>query len=59
MRKRTWGVIALAALSIGVLFAQKDIVGTWQGTLVLPNAPQNLRIVFKVSKEGAAQKGHV
>jgi uncharacterized protein (TIGR03435 family) len=44
-------------LSIGVLFAQKDIVGTWQGTLVLPNAPQNLRIVFKVSKEGAAQKG--
>jgi uncharacterized protein (TIGR03435 family) len=46
--------IALTALSAGALFAQ-DITGTWQGTLVLPK--QELRTVFKISKEGAALKG--
>jgi uncharacterized protein (TIGR03435 family) len=55
MKKRIPQTIALAALSAGALFAQ-DITGTWQGTLV-PPSKQELRTVFKVSKEGAALKG--
>jgi len=54
MKKPISRTIALAALSAGALFAQ-DITGTWQGTLMLPK--QELRTVFKISKEGAALKG--
>ena len=54
MTKSTFGMFALAALSAGALCAQ-DITGTWQGTLVLPNK-QELRTVYKISKDGAAQK---
>jgi uncharacterized protein (TIGR03435 family) len=43
---KTLMLIALAAMSAGVLFAQ-DITGTWQGTLP---AAKDLRIVFKISK---------
>jgi len=45
-------IVALAALSAGALLAQ-DITGTWQGTLTVPNAKQDLRIVMKVSKADA------
>lgn len=41
-------VLALAALAGGPLFAQ-NIVGTWQGSLKLPNGPE-LRTVFKISR---------
>ncbi len=39
---------ALAALSLGVLFAQ-DMVGTWQGTLKNPKGKE-LRLVGKISR---------
>jgi uncharacterized protein (TIGR03435 family) len=52
---KAFPTIALAALSTGALFAQ-DITGTWQGTL-LAATKQELRTVFKISKEGAALKG--
>ena len=55
MTKQILQTIALAALSAGAMFAQ-DITGTWQGTLVLPNK-QELRTVFKITKEGSALKG--
>jgi len=55
MKKQTFLTIALAALSTGALFAQ-DVTGTWQGTLVLPNK-QELRMVFKISKDGSSLKG--
>jgi uncharacterized protein (TIGR03435 family) len=55
MTKQILQTIALAALSAGAMFAQ-DITGTWQGTLVLPNK-QELRTVFKISKQGSALKG--
>ena len=48
--------IILAALSTAVLPAQ-DITGTWQGTLAPPSAKQELRVVFKVSKDGSGLAG--
>lgn len=49
MKKLTLWVITLALLSGGSLFAQ-SLVGTWQGTLAVPQAPGGqLRIVIKVS----------
>jgi uncharacterized protein (TIGR03435 family) len=44
--------VALAAFAAGALLAQ-DITGTWQGTLTVPAAKQDLRIVMKVSKADA------
>ena len=55
MKKQAFLTIALAALSAGAMFAQ-DITGTWQGTLV-PSNKQELRTVFKISKDGAVLKG--
>ena len=49
MKKLTLWIITLALLSGGSLFAQ-SLVGTWQGTLPVPQAPGGqLRIVVKVS----------
>jgi hypothetical protein len=48
MKKLMLWTIALAALLGGVLLAQdKDITGTWQGTL---HAGKDLRTVLKISK---------
>jgi uncharacterized protein (TIGR03435 family) len=46
------GILALAAAPSAV-FAQPNVVGTWQGTLKPPNAPPDrpgLRIVLKISR---------
>ena len=51
MNKLTMCILALAALLGGLLLAQdRDITGTWQGTL---HAGKDLRIVMKVSKADA------
>ena len=51
MKKPLLWIVALAALLCGVLLGQeKDITGTWQGTL---KAGKDLRIVLKVSKADA------
>jgi len=48
MKKLITSLLALAALATGSLLAQdRDITGTWQGTLHVAN---DLRIVFKISK---------
>ncbi len=53
MKKLTLWIITLAFLSGGSLFAQ-SLVGTWQGTLAVPQAPGGqLRIVVKVSTTAA------
>lgn len=53
MQKLTLWIITLALLSGGSLFAQ-SLVGTWQGTLAVPQAPGGqLRIVVKVSTTDA------
>ena len=46
MKKLMWGIVTLAAMSGGALFAQ-DITGTWQGAL---HAGNDLRTVIKISK---------
>jgi uncharacterized protein (TIGR03435 family) len=46
--------VALAALSVGLLFAQ-DITGTWQGTLKNANGKE-LRLVAKISRTPATEK---
>ncbi len=52
MTKWMLRIIALASMTLGALFAQ-DITGTWQGKLMLPQAPNGeLRVVFKISKAG-------
>jgi uncharacterized protein (TIGR03435 family) len=51
MKKLTLCFAALAALMAGPLLAQdRDITGTWQGTL---HAAQDMRILMKVSKTDA------
>ncbi len=49
MKKWMVSLVALAAVPVGVLLAQQDVVGTWQGTLQPPNGKE-LRIVMKISK---------
>jgi uncharacterized protein (TIGR03435 family) len=48
MKKLIFWIIAVAAISVGVLRAQ-DATGIWQGTLQPPNGKE-LRIVLKISK---------
>ncbi len=54
MKKLMLGIV-LAAASTVALQAQ-DISGTWQGSLQPPGAPNALRLVMKVTKEGEALK---
>jgi uncharacterized protein (TIGR03435 family) len=49
MRKSLLRTAALATLLPAVLCAQ-DITGIWQGTLTIPTANRELRLVFKISK---------
>ena len=50
MTKWMLRIASLATLTVGGLLAQ-DITGTWQGKLLMPQAPNGeLRIVFKVLK---------
>jgi uncharacterized protein (TIGR03435 family) len=55
VKKLVLFVIAWAAFTGNALFAQKDadITGVWQGTL---NVGQELRIMFKISKDDGALK---
>jgi uncharacterized protein (TIGR03435 family) len=55
MKIWNWGLLAVAVLSVGALFAQQDLSGTWQGTMTTPDKKE-LRIVVKVSKDGAGYK---
>jgi uncharacterized protein (TIGR03435 family) len=52
MKTLTRLIIALAVLSGSALFAQ-SLVGTWQGTLQIPQANRELRMVFKISTTDA------
>src|SRR5580658_10456581 len=53
MKKLLLWIIALASLSGNALLAQ-SLVGTWQGTLKVPQAPRGeLRVVFKISTTDA------
>jgi uncharacterized protein (TIGR03435 family) len=53
MKKSMLGIIAFAALTGSTLLAQ-TLIGTWQGTLKVPQAPKGeLRIVFKISTTDA------
>jgi uncharacterized protein (TIGR03435 family) len=49
----------LLSLSCVAVFAQSapDITGTWQGTLVIPQANRELRAVIKITKDGTTLKG--
>jgi uncharacterized protein (TIGR03435 family) len=47
-------IFALAALPGGMLLAQNNIVGTWQGALQIPQAPSGqLRLVIEISTTDA------
>jgi uncharacterized protein (TIGR03435 family) len=52
VKNRLLRIIVLAALPGGALLAQ-DITGTWQGTLSIAAAKQDLRIVLKISNGDA------
>src|SRR6516164_8370450 len=53
MKKRILWILALAALAAGQLLAQ-SLVGDWQGTLQVPQAPNGqLRIVIKIATTDA------
>jgi len=53
MKRLMLGIIAVAALSGNALLAQ-SLVGTWQGTLKVPQAPKGeLRVVYKISTTDA------
>ena len=56
MKKLTLVAMAIIAMCVGALLAQdRDITGTWQGTL---HAGKDLRTVLKISKgDGGALKG--
>lgn len=48
MRKLILGIVAVATICCGVIFAQaQDVTGNWQGTL---KGPTDLRMVVKVAK---------
>lgn len=49
MTKWIFPIVALATLPFGTLLAQ-DITGNWQGKLVLPQPPNEMRVLFKISK---------
>jgi uncharacterized protein (TIGR03435 family) len=56
MRKSLLRIAAFATITTSALCAQ-DISGIWQGTLTVPAAKRDLRLVFKISKtNGAALK---
>src|SRR5690242_12652616 len=40
----------------GALVAQ-SLDGTWQGTLVIPNQNLEIRMAFKIDKDGGTEKG--
>ncbi len=48
MKKPLWMVLLIGLLLPGAFAQEKDITGTWQGTLA---AGQPLRVVIKISKE--------
>jgi hypothetical protein len=50
-----WTVLATVLLSIGA--QAQDLTGAWQGTLTIPNAGRELRIVVQISKEDTAWRG--
>ena len=53
MKKRMLWIFALAVLAAGQLLAQ-SLVGDWQGTLQVPQAPNGqLRIVIKITTTDA------
>jgi uncharacterized protein (TIGR03435 family) len=59
MKNMRLKMIGLAVSSCVALFAQSapDITGTWQGTLVIPQANRELRAVIKITKDGSTLKG--
>ncbi|HLW75433.1 MAG TPA: TIGR03435 family protein [Bryobacteraceae bacterium] len=60
MNKPLLRVLALTTGTIGALVAQPsapDITGTWQGTLSIPQANRELRVVVKITKDGNTLKG--
>jgi uncharacterized protein (TIGR03435 family) len=58
MNKGLVRVVAIAAMSAGAMFAQ-DVTGTWQGTLTVPGAKQELRLMFKITKNGDKLAGNM
>src|SRR5579863_5201771 len=59
MMKRMAAISALAVVSAGVLFAQLDLTGAWQGTISPPNAGQGFRVIFKISQDGSGLSGRM
>jgi uncharacterized protein (TIGR03435 family) len=55
MKKSMPRTLILAALFAGTLLAQ-DITGTWQGTLAVPDAKREVRLVFKISKDAGGTR---
>lgn len=53
MQNRILCLTALAVFSAAALPAQ-DITGTWQGTLTLPQANRDLRMVIKIANTGGS-----